>query len=306
MFQGVAASVVASCIFGGIYYLAPLLQPLTGEQIFGWRMLMTIPFTTAWLCYSGQGKAVLALLQRAREHWPFALMLLLSSLLAGVQLWLFMWAPLHGHALPVSLGYFVLPLAMVLAGRLVFQERLTPWQAAASALAGCGMAWELWRAGGVAWSTWVVVIGYPAYFVLRRKLHTNSFAGHWLDVLLMLPVCAWFAWGDASAGYTGWQAVTQTAPLHALVPLLGVLSAVALALYMTASRLLPLGLFGLLSYVEPLLLVVAALLMGERVQPGQEPMYALIGAGVAMLVLEGSMQLRRQAQMRAQASGSNA
>ena len=79
----------------------------------------------------------------------------------------------------------------------------------------------------------------------------------------------------------------------------------ALALYMTASRLLPLGLFGLLSYVEPLLLVVAALLMGERVQPGQEPMYALIGAGVAMLVLEGAMQLRRQAQMRAQASGSN-
>ena len=74
---------------------------------------------------------------------------------------------------------------------------------------------------------------------------------------------------------------------------------------MTASRLLPLGLFGLLSYVEPLLLVVAALLMGERVQPGQEPMYALIGAGVAMLVLEGAMQLRRQAQMRAQASGSN-
>ena len=295
MFQGVVASVVASCIFGGIYYLAPLLQPLTGEQIFGWRMLLTIPFTTAWLMYSGQGGAVLALLQRVTRHWPFAFMLALSSALAGVQLWLFMWAPLHGHALPVSLGYFVLPLAMVLAGRLVFKEQLTPWQTAAATLAACGMAWELWRAGGMAWSTWVVVIGYPAYFVLRRVLNTNSFAGHWLDVVLMLPVCAWFAWGDSTAGYTGWQVVQDNARLHVLVPVLGVISAVALALYMTASRLLPLGLFGLLSYVEPLLLVLAALLMGERVQAGQEPMYLLIGAGVAMLALEGAMQMRRQA-----------
>ena len=155
------------------------------------------------------------------------------------------------------------------------------------------MAWELWRAGGMAWSTWVVLIGYPAYFVLRRVLQTNTLAGHWLDVVLMLPVCAWFAWGDSSSGMTGWQAVHNTAVLHWMVPLLGVISAVALALYMSASRLLPLGLFGLLSYVEPLLLVVAALLMGERIQPGQEPMYALIGAGVALLALEGVLQLCR-------------
>ena len=292
MLQGVLASIVASCIFGGIYFLAPLLQPLSGEQIFGWRMLVTIPFTTAWLIYSGQGPAVAAVLQRVAQRWSFALMLLLSSALAGVQLWLFMWAPLHGHALPVSLGYFLLPLALVLAGRLVFKERLTGWQTAAAVLSGCGVLWEVWRAGGLAWSTWVVVIGYPAYFVLRRLLHTNTLAGHWLDVVLMLPVCAWFAFAS-TAGGSGWLAVQSTPLLHTLVPLLGICSALALALYMTASRLLPLGLFGLLSYVEPVLLVVAALLVGERMQAGQEPMYVLIALGVGMLALEGVWQMRR-------------
>lgn len=287
------ASVVASCIFGGIYYLAPLLQPLTGEQIFGWRMLVTIPFTTAWLCYSGQAAVVGQMLQRVAQRWSFGVLLLLSSLLAGVQLWLFMWAPLHGHALPVSLGYFLLPLALVLAGRMVFGERLSAFQLGATVLAACGMAWELWRAGGMAWSTWVVLLGYPAYFVLRRVLKTNTLAGHWLDVVLMLPVCAWFAVLDSSSGSTGWQAIQDTAALHWLVPLLGVVSALALALYMSASRLLPLGLFGLLSYVEPLLLVMAALWMGERIQPGQEPMYALIGAAVVLLALEGVWQMRR-------------
>ena len=242
MFQGVLASVVASCIFGGIYYLAPLLAPLTGEQIFGWRMLVTLPFTTAWLLYSGQGAAVAAIARRVAQQWPFALLLLISSALAGVRLWLFMWAPLHGHALPVSLGYFLLPLAMVLAGRLVFGERLSRFQTAATLLAGCGMAWELWRAGGLAWSTWVVVVGYPAYFVLRRLLKTNTLAGHWLDVLLLVPVCLWFALVDRSSGLTGWAAIVATATLHWMVPVLGVISAVALALYMAASRVLPLGL----------------------------------------------------------------
>jgi chloramphenicol-sensitive protein RarD len=293
MLQGVLASVVASCIFGGIYFLAPWLQPLSGEQIFGWRMLVTIPFTTAWLLYSGQGPAVVALLQRVAQRWSFACMLLLSSLLAGVQLWLFMWAPLHGHALPVSLGYFLLPLALVLAGRLVFQERLSTWQTAAAVLSGCGVLWEVWRAGGLAWSTWVVVLGYPGYFVLRRLLHTNTLAGHWLDVVLMLPVCAWFAFGPVAQGMGGWQAVHTTPLLHSLVPLLGIWSALALALYMTASRLLPLGLFGLLSYVEPVLLVVAALLMGERMQTGQAPMYFLIASGVVLLALEGVVQMCR-------------
>jgi chloramphenicol-sensitive protein RarD len=37
-----------------------------------------------------------------------------------VQLWLFMWAPINDHGLGVSLGYFLLPLTLVLTGRLVF------------------------------------------------------------------------------------------------------------------------------------------------------------------------------------------
>ena len=293
MVQGVLASIVASCIFGGIYYLSPWLQPLTGEQIFGWRMLVTLPFTTAWLWYTGQASQVMVLLQRVRQQWWLAGGLLCTAALAGVQLWLFMWAPLHGHALPVSLGYFLLPLAMVLAGRWVFGERLSSWQMVAATLAAAGVLWELWRAGGMAWSTWVVVVGYPAYFVLRRMLGTNHLAGHWLDVLLLLPVCVWLVWLDDSAGNTGWAVLVNAPHLQAIVPVLGVVSAAALALYMSASRRLPLGLFGLLSYVEPVLLALAALWMGERILAAQAPMYGLIGLGVALLALEGVWGLWR-------------
>ncbi len=294
MVRGVLASVVASFLFGGMYYFSPFFAPLTGEQLFGWRMLATLPLTTLLLLYTGQGAQVQAIVRRVQRYWRLGALLLLSAALFGVQLWLFLWAPLHGLALPTSLGYFLLPLAMVLAGRVVFKERLTRMQQLAVTLAAAGMAWELLRGAGLAWPTWVVVIGYSAYFVLRRLMRTDSLAGHWLDVLILLPACLWFILVAPSDNASGWLVVRQTPKLYFLIPLLGIVSAVALALYMTAHRLLPLGLFGMLSYVEPVLLVLAALLLGERLEPGQGPMYVLIGAAVLVMALEGLWQLRNR------------
>jgi chloramphenicol-sensitive protein RarD len=288
MVKGIAASVAASVLFGVLYYMAPLLAPLDGEQIFAWRVLCTLPFTTALLLALGQWPRVRALLRRVWRRPALGLALLGSAAMLGVQLWLFLWAPLHGRALPVSLGYFLLPLVMVLAGRALFGERLSRLQWLAAALAGAGVAHEVARAGGVSWETWLVALGYTAYFVTRRRLRTDHLGGHWLDMLLLAPAALWFALRAPSS----LPLLAAHAHLWALVPVLGVVSAVALALYMAASRWLPLGLFGLLSYVEPVLLALVALLLGESIAPQQWPTYGPIFAAVAVLVADGALRLR--------------
>nr|WP_205763898.1 EamA family transporter RarD [Acidovorax sp. SRB_24] len=295
--KGIVASVLASVLFGAIYYLSPLLAPLDGEQIFGWRVLLTLPFTTAFLLWRGDGRHVWALWLRARQAPRTALLLLASSAMLGVQLWLFMWAPLHGRALPVSLGYFLLPLVMVLTGRVCFGERLSAAHKLATALAAAGVAHELVRAGGMSWETWVVALGYPVYFVLRRRLGSDHLGGHWLDMALLVPAALWFMLRAPSS----LPLVPAHPVLFALLPLLGAVSAVALALYMAASRWLPMGLFGLLSYVEPVLLVLVALLLGESLAPGQWPTYGLVFAAVGVLVLDGARQLAPERRARSPA-----
>lgn len=290
MLKGIVASVLASVLFGAIYYLSPWLQPLDGEQIFGWRVLVTLPFTSLLLLASGEGRLLRAVWQRVKAEPRLGWLLLASAAMLGVQLWLFMWAPLHGRALPVSLGYFLLPLVMVLVGRVVYGERLSPGQALATLLATVGVAYEVWRAGGLSWETWLVAVGYTLYFTLRRRLAIASLAGHWLDMALLAPVALWFTLRAPSS----WPQLAEHPALWALLPLLGVVSAVALTLYMAASRWLPLGLFGLLSYVEPVLLVLVAWLLGESLQPGQWPTYALVFAAIAVLVADGASQLLRQ------------
>ncbi len=290
MSLGVVLSILASMLFGGLYYFSTLLEPLNGEQIFGWRMLLTFPCVTLFMLWFGYWPLAREITGRLRRRPVLLLMQLLSTALMGVQLWLFMWAPLNGRALEVSLGYFLLPLSMVLAGYLIYREHPSRLQQLAIAFAVFGVGHALFQAGTLAWETLLVAIGYPAYFILRRARGTNHLGGFWFDMLFLLPVAFWFAWDGGAA-----LALFAEAPrLYPLVALLGVFSAAALICFIVASRLLTFTLFGLLGYVEPVLLVMVALLLGEQIGPSEWLTYIPIWLAVAVLVLEGLRHLRRQ------------
>nr|WP_255456870.1 EamA family transporter RarD [Pantoea sp. Tr-811] len=288
--KGIISSVMASCLFAVMYFYTSLLAPLDGEEIFGWRTLLTLPCLTLFMLVSKDFKRVGELLARVRQTPVLLLGMVGTSWLMGVQLWLFLWAPLHGRSLEVSMGYFLLPLAMVLTGRLVYGERLSRLQKVAVSCAALGVGHELYQHGSFAWETLLVMIGYPIYFVLRRRCRTDHLGGLWCDMCLLLPWALYFvATGPLSA------ADLQAHPgLYGLIPVLGAISASALIAYVLASRLLPFSLFGLLSYVEPVLLVGVALLLGETIGPDQWLTYLPIWAAVLVLVLEGFKHLLRQ------------
>jgi chloramphenicol-sensitive protein RarD len=272
---------MASCLFAVMYFYTSLMKPLSGEEIFGWRMLLTLPCVTLFLLYSGDWKLVRALTARVRQKPIMVGAMLVSASLMSVQLWLFMWAPLHGRSLQVSLGYFLLPLTMILTGRVVFGEHMSRLQKIAAGCALIGVGNELFRLGSISWETLVVALGYPLYFVLRRKLKTDNLGGLWWDMLLIIPLALTFIWrGNPSA-------LEAFPRLYLLIPILGAISALALVSYILASRLLAFSVFGLLSYVEPVLLVVVALLLGESIQRDEWMTYLWIWAAVMVLVFEG-------------------
>jgi rarD protein len=288
VYKGVVLSVLASVLFGVMYFYTSLMKPLDGQEIFGWRMLLTVPCATLFMLISGDWKLVRALATRLRQQPALFFGLLLSSVLLGAQLLIFMWAPLHGRSLEVSLGYFLLPLSMILTGRVVYGEHLSYLQKIAAAFAAIGVGHELWRLGSFSWETLLVAGGYPLYFVLRRRLKTDNLGGLWFDMLFMLPIGLWFI----ANGHP--LAIQQTPILYLLIPVLGIISASALVSYIIASRLLPFSLFGLLSYVEPVLLVGVALLLGESISRDEMLTYIPIWIAVGVLILEGAKHMLAQ------------
>lgn len=283
MYAGVALSVIATSLFSALYYFATLLQPLSGEEIFGLRMLLTLPFITLLMILSKEWPRVSQTVQRIRDKPVLIAPLVCSSALLGAQQWLFMWAPLNGSALQVSLGYFLLPLSMLMVGRLLYRERLTTLQRAAALAAAAGVAHAVFRAGGLSWEAMLVCLGFPAYFVLRKHLATDHLGGLWFDMLLTLPVATWLILRHPNTI----ESFSHRVALYPLIVVLGIVSAIAFMCYIVASRRLPLSLFGLLGYVEPVLMVGVALVIGEHIAVDEWLTYIPVWCAVALLIVDG-------------------
>jgi chloramphenicol-sensitive protein RarD len=218
--------------------------------------------------------------------------LMITSVLTSAQLWLFLWGPIHGRGLQVSLGYFLLPLVLVLAGSFLYGERLSKFQYIAVLLAGFGVAHEIWRLGTIAWETAFVALGYAAYFILRKKIQTDNLGGFWWDLFLILPIAIFFT----QTGETPYLKFLEHPSLGVVVLGLGLLSAIGLGSYILASRYLPLIIFGLLGYLEPVLLAFASLVLGEKISSGEWLTYIPIWLAVLVLVIEGAWHLYQQRQ----------
>lgn len=286
---GVFAAVLACALFGVLFFYGTLLAPLAGEELFAWRVLISVPALALLLRATGESKLVRAVWRRLLAQPSMGLLLAASAGFLGVQLWLFTWAPLHGHALDVSLGYFLLPLVMICVGRFVFNERLSPLQRGAAAVAAVGVAHAFIASEQAAWPTFLVAFGYPFYFTLRKKLGTNHLGGLFFDMVLMLPAALFII-----AQRPETLSVLATTPsLVGLVLGFGLIGIIALALFLWSTRAMSIGLFGLLTYFEPVFLVLVALILGERLTTSDLYTYGPIWVAIGILVVDGITTLLR-------------
>ncbi|ELH0893478.1 EamA family transporter RarD [Vibrio fluvialis] len=286
---GVTLNVIASALFALMFAYTALLQELKGEEIYGWRILLTFPLLTLFILLRGYWSQVATLFQRLRTERFFWLSRIVSSFLIGIQLWLFMWAPVNGYGLSVSLGYFIMPITMVVVGRFAFKDRMSHFQQLACLFALVGVINQLAISQTLSWPTLMVCLGYPIYFWLRYKTDTNHIGGLWFDMMLSLPFSLYFIFhsGDVL------QELSINLDLLWLILGLGAISALALAFQSLSAPHLNLTLFGLLVYVEPVLLLLVALLLGESIYAGEWPTYIAIWLAVVVLMIEGGLSLRK-------------
>ncbi|QEE60769.1 EamA family transporter RarD [Salinibacterium sp. dk2585] len=284
--RGIIASVVASVLFGAVYFIPAALEGMTDAEVVSWRIVVTVPFMAVLLLAIRSWASVTDAWARLRAKPWQVLVLVLNAALLGLQLWLFAWAPMSGHGLDVALGYLLMPLTMVIVGVLLHGERLSGVRTAAVIAAVIGVGAAFFTSGGLSWATFAVALGYPIYFTIRRAFGVDTPGAMWIELVVLLIPCLWFAVGPgASGGERPWLMLIA----------FGAISAVALTLYIVASRFLSFSLFGLLSYVEPIVLVfVALLLLGEAIEPSEYVTYAGIGLAVLLLVVEGVLVGRRE------------
>lgn len=289
MVKGILLSLSASVLFGYLYYFSTLLQPLSGEDIFGFRIIFTLPFVISAVFLFKQKQALLHYFQRIKQKPLLILGFLFNSAMMGIQIWLFLWAPNNGSALSVSFGYLLLPLVMVLTGRVIFKEHISRIKFFAVVIAAIGVFSNIILKGGLSWEALLVSFGYSTYFATRKILKINDLAGFCIEMSLLLPVCIYFAL------QVDLNAVQQVNPnILWLLILLGLISGVALNTYIVASSLLPINVLGLLGYAEPIMMLFVSFLIGEQLDSETIPLFICLMISMLLFISEGLIRLKRR------------
>ncbi|WP_235836239.1 EamA family transporter RarD [Agarivorans sp. Toyoura001] len=287
LYVGLLSSVAASCMFAFLpWYIHQFpLEPNSGNWLAAQRIVWSCLLMLIGLGLMKQLPLIVSQLVNVKA-WP---RLMVASILVGLQFWLFIWAPANGQTLPVALGYFSLPLVLVLVGRFVYQERLSRVQWVAVCVAGLGVAYAYLMADGLSWVVLLVAFGYPLYFMLRRKYPLPSHIAFTVDNLLLLPLAIVYLLLNDGVSVEQSQIVSFYNHSPWLYYFgLGIAGTVPMLLFLLASNHLPLSLFGLMGYLEPVLVFSVGWLLGERLSAEQWPTYILIVLALLLLAIDGS------------------
>lgn len=299
---GVGLAVLSNVLFGVLYTYSSWLAPLSGTQVFLWRIIAMWVAIVSFMSFSGGIKKSLHTLQSLKTVKQWAWLLIPTPIFAS-QFWLFMWAPINGQGVQTAMGYFLFPLMMVIFGCVFFGEKLSRLQWVAVALAALGVSSELIRTQSISWATLWVCTTYPIYYIMRRKQGISALTGLLVDLTILLPFAAGYLVLYAPAAIT---TVAGSATLMLLLVGLGVISVLAMQTNVSASQKLPVNVFGMLSYLEPaLLFMLAVTVLGNPFEQEMLLSYGLIWSGIACLIWHGIRSFRNNQKKLQQKSNAN-
>ncbi len=241
-----------------------LVQTVPALEFVAWRLVFTLPLCLAILA-ARSGFAELAGVLRDRRTMAT---LLGSSALIAINWYLYVQAIQTGHVYAASLGYYILPLVMMLLGMAFLGERLTRLQWAAVALAGVGVAALAAGALTTLWLSLSMAITFGLYGLLRKTVKAGPLAGLTVESLILMPpalaLAGWYAASPQGPALAqGWQ-------VAAAVAFSGPMTAIPLLMFASATRALPYTVIGFLQFLSPTVVFLMGLFVfGEDLKPAQ-------------------------------------
>ena len=290
LIMGVALAVLSNVLFGVLYAYSHFLAPLSGTQVFIWRMLAMWAALVGYLLISGRLGLHVNKIKNLGSIKQWAWLLLPTPIFLS-QFWLFMWAPVNGQGVQTAMGYFLFPLMMVVFGCVIFGEKLSRLQWLAVGFAALGVGSEIVRTQSVSWATLWVCGTYPLYYILRRLQGVGAITGLLVDLTIFAPFALAYLFFIAPSSLS---VVGGSSFFIMMLAGLGVLSVLAMKTNVDASQMLPVNVYGMMSYIEPALLFILAItVLGNPFESAMIYSYGLIWLGIVFLIAHGVCQLRR-------------
>ena len=259
---------------------------LIGQRI-AWALVLTVV-----ACKFVLKVDFVALLKDARARR----FLIPSGLLVMVNWSLYIVAMVTNNVLEAALGYYINPLVSIVLGLVVFHEKLTPLQVAATVLSAAGVIY--FTDGSFPWIALSLAFTFGIYGAVKKRGGYPAVPTIAVEGIVALPFAIVALVVVAAAGQSVFfspdmsLAAWQT---RILLVLTGPVTAVPLILFATAANKTPLSLMGFIQYISPTTsLLSGVLVLGEPFTSAHAVCFACIWAGAVLVIADAIRKQVRQ------------
>lgn len=286
---GLANALGAHLVWGSMPLYLQLVKTVPAVEYVAWRILFTVPLCLLFVAWRRAWSELRGVLRDRRT----LLTLLASAALIGVNWFLYVWAIQTGHVYAASLGYYILPLTMMLLGLVFLGERLTRRQCAAVGLAAIGVAALAAGALTTLWLSLAMATTFGVYGLLRKTVQAGPLVGLTLESAILAPLSLALAWWYAASPA---GSALEQGPLTAFAVVMGgPMTAIPLIMFAFAARRLPYTVVGFLQFSSPTLVFLLGLLVfGEELKPAQLACFVAIWAAAALFIWDVVRGARRE------------
>jgi chloramphenicol-sensitive protein RarD len=278
--RGQAAGLICYTLWG----LLPLLFHAAAHagaspfEIVAWRAIWSLPLALLLVILVGRGAGLRALAAAPKEQRA----LVISALLIGCNWSLYVWAVNNGQTISASLGYYINPLMNMLAGAVLFGERIDRAGHVAIALAAIGVAMQGAALGTFPFVSMALGASFCAYGVVHKQVRADAQTGLLVEcAVLLLPAAAYALWLE----HTGIGVFGRRGEATALLLFCGPATILPLVAFAFAAQRVKLTVLGFMQFISPTLQFAIGLAAGEKVTPLTMASFLFIWAGVAVFAL---------------------
>lgn len=269
----------AYAVWGVMPLYLRLVHWVPPYEFIAWRVVFTLPVCLGFAALLKQFGA----LKAALGNRKLIRLLALSAALVAINWVIYVAAVQSGHVLAASLGYYINPLANVLAGTLFLGERLAPRQWIAVALAATGVSLLAWDAREMLGISLSLALSFCGYGLVRKLAPVDSLPGLTVETLLLLPAALFAIWhyGTLPAG----SALARGPEASALIAVSGLMTGIPLLLFAAAARRMDYSTIGMTQFITPTIVFALGItVFGEALKPSQLACFALIWCAITVFV----------------------
>ena len=285
----IAQSLSVYFIWGALTLYWKELHGFDPFELIGWRITSSVLVLVAVMLATGR----LVPLLRSLRSPQLLIRIALASVLLTINWATYVWAVVNDHVIETALGYFIAPILTIVVGVFVLHEKLRSIQRVAVSFAVGGIVVLTVAYGRVPWIALIIATSWTFYAYLKKKVPLQPLESLTAEVIVLaipafIYLCTTWSNVDSvpnTANFVEWAFVAFT----------GVITAVPLLMFASASQRTPLTILGPMQYIVPTMnFLIGWLMFDELLTSSKVAGFSLIWVCLALVLTDLFRTQRRQ------------